>query len=89
MIWIVKRVLAGFLTRELREHGQRVGFEAIGLGGQRAILAHVRYRTLVSVGRYGALPDRSGRMSGTETSWPYTVIDSRLSIIPRASHQDS
>ena len=25
--------LAGFLTLELREHGQRVGFEAVGLGG--------------------------------------------------------
>ena len=41
--------LAGFLTLELREHGQRVGFEAVGLGGHRAILAHVRYRSLVSV----------------------------------------
>jgi nucleoside-triphosphatase len=45
--------LAGFLTLELREHGQRVGFEAVGLGGRRAILAHVRFRSLVSVGRYG------------------------------------
>lgn len=35
--------LAGFLTLELREHGQRVGFEAVGLGGHRAILAHVRF----------------------------------------------
>ena len=34
--------LAGFLTLELREHGQRVGFEAVGLGGRRVILAHVR-----------------------------------------------
>jgi nucleoside-triphosphatase len=50
--------LAGFLNLELREHGQRVGFEAIGLGGRRAILAHVRFRTLVSVGRYGVEPDR-------------------------------
>jgi nucleoside-triphosphatase len=50
--------LAGFLTRELREHGQRVGFEAIGLGGRRVILAHVRFWSLVSVGRYGVEPDR-------------------------------
>ena len=50
--------LAGFLTLELREHGQRVGFEAVGLGGHRAVLAHVRYRSLVSVGRYGVEPDR-------------------------------
>ena len=39
--------LAGFLTLELREHGQRVGFEAVGLGGRRVILAHVRFRSLV------------------------------------------
>ena len=32
--------LAGFLTLELREEGQRVGFEAVGLGGLRSILAH-------------------------------------------------
>ncbi len=50
--------LAGFLTLELREHGQRVGFEAVGLGGSRVILAHVRFRAPVSVGRYGVEPDR-------------------------------
>jgi len=50
--------LAGFLTLELREHGQRVGFEAVGLGGFRVIIAHVRFRSLVSVGHYGVEPDR-------------------------------
>src|SRR5271157_591834 len=50
--------LAGFLTLELRVHDQRVGFEAVGLGGGRVILAHVRFRSLVSVGRYGVEPDR-------------------------------
>jgi nucleoside-triphosphatase len=50
--------LAGFLTVELREHGQRVGFEAIDLSGQRTILAHVRSRSPVRVGRYGVEPDR-------------------------------
>ena len=50
--------LAGFLTLELREQGRRVGFEAVGLGGRRVILAHVRFRSLVSVGRYGVEPDR-------------------------------
>src|SRR5208337_582085 len=49
--------LAGFLTLELRENGQRVGFEAVGLGGRRVILAHVRFRSLVSVGRLGVEPD--------------------------------
>ena len=50
--------LAGFLTVEVREHGKRVGFEAIGLGGRRAILAHVRIRSPLSVGRYGVEPGR-------------------------------
>jgi nucleoside-triphosphatase len=49
--------LAGFLTLELPEHGQRVGFEAIDLSGQRAILAHVRSRSPVRVGRYGVEPE--------------------------------
>jgi nucleoside-triphosphatase len=50
--------LAGFLTVELREHGERVGCEAIDLNGQRAILAHVRSRSPVRVGRYGVEPER-------------------------------
>jgi nucleoside-triphosphatase len=50
--------LAGFLTLELRERGQRVGFEAIDLNGQKAILAHVGSRSPVRVGRYGVEPDR-------------------------------
>jgi nucleoside-triphosphatase len=49
---------AGFLTVELREHGERVGFEAIDLNGRRAILAHVRSRSPVRVGRYGVEPER-------------------------------
>jgi nucleoside-triphosphatase len=50
--------LAGLLTLERREHGPRVGFEAVGLSGGRAILAHVRIRSHLSVGRYGVEPDR-------------------------------
>ena len=50
--------LAGFLTLELREHGQRLGFEAIDLSGRRTILAHVRSRSPVRVGRYGVEPER-------------------------------
>jgi nucleoside-triphosphatase len=49
--------LAGFLTLELREHGQRVGFEAVGLSGGRAVLAHVRSRSLIRLGRYGVHPE--------------------------------
>jgi nucleoside-triphosphatase len=45
--------LAGFYTRELREGGQRVGFEAVGLStDRRGLLAHVRSRSRHRVGRY-------------------------------------
>ena len=44
--------LAGFYTQEIRRHGSRLGFEAIGLGGGSAVLAHVDFRTKRRVGRY-------------------------------------
>jgi nucleoside-triphosphatase len=47
------RHLAGFYTQEIRREGRRLGFEAIGLGGRRAVLAHVELRTKKRVGRYG------------------------------------
>ncbi|HPM82738.1 MAG TPA: nucleoside-triphosphatase [Candidatus Anammoximicrobium sp.] len=31
--------LAGFYINEVRQHGQRVGFQAVGVGGQSATLA--------------------------------------------------
>jgi nucleoside-triphosphatase len=70
--------LAGFLTRELREQGQRVGFEAIGLGGHRVILAHVRFRSLVSVGRYGVEPDRLVPLIIEEMIRPPGTVDTYL-----------
>jgi nucleoside-triphosphatase len=70
--------LAGFLTLELREHGQRVGFEAVGLGGRRAILAHVRYQSLVSVGRYGVEPDRLVPLINQEMVRPPGTVDAFL-----------
>jgi len=45
--------LAGFYTCELRHGGKRIGFEAIGLGGQTAPLASVRSRSQIRVGKYG------------------------------------
>src|ERR1700687_1330802 len=48
--------LAGFYTRELREGGQRVGFEIVGLGGQQSILAHIGWSSGPRVGRYGVEP---------------------------------
>jgi len=46
------RRLAGFYTQEIREQGQRLGFEAVGLGGRSAVLAHVDFRSPLRVGRY-------------------------------------
>ena len=45
--------LAGFYTQEVRERGQRIGFEIVGLGGQRRLLAHVDWHSQLRVGRYG------------------------------------
>ena len=70
--------LAGFLTLELREHGQRVGFEAVGLGGRRVILAHVRFRSLVSVGRYGVEPYRLVPLIKEELVRPPGTVDAFL-----------
>jgi len=45
--------LAGFYTQEIRQHCQRVGFEAVGLGGQTTTLAHVDFHGPHHVSRYG------------------------------------
>jgi nucleoside-triphosphatase len=46
--------LAGFYTQELREGGERTGFEAVGLSTKRRVLlAHARSRSPHRVGRYG------------------------------------
>jgi len=46
------RKTGGFYTREIREHGRRVGFEIVTLGGERGMLAHVNLRGLHRVGKY-------------------------------------
>jgi len=43
----------GFYTQEIRDNGTRVGFEIIGLNGQRGILAHINHRGPYRVGKYG------------------------------------
>jgi nucleoside-triphosphatase len=45
--------LSGFLTRELREGGRRVGFEIETLSGGRGLLAHVDLKGPPRVSRYG------------------------------------
>jgi nucleoside-triphosphatase len=66
--------VAGFYTQELRQQGQRVGFEAIGLSsGMRCALAHTGSRSRVRVGRYGV-----------EASSLEPLVQAELMISPRA-----
>jgi len=45
--------VAGFLTREIRERGKRVGFLVETFDGQKGTLAHVNVQSRVRVGKYG------------------------------------
>jgi nucleoside-triphosphatase len=45
--------LSGFLTREMRSGGRRVGFEIETFAGERGVLAHVDLPGPPRVGRYG------------------------------------
>jgi nucleoside-triphosphatase len=51
---------AGFYSQEVRERGQRAGFEIVGLGGQRCLLAYGDGHSQLRVGRYGVEPARPG-----------------------------
>lgn len=44
--------LIGFITREIREKGIRLGFELVSLDGRRAILSHVELKSPYRVGKY-------------------------------------
>jgi nucleoside-triphosphatase len=44
---------SGFLTREMRKSGRRVGFEIETFAGERGLLAHVDIAGPPRVGRYG------------------------------------
>jgi nucleoside-triphosphatase len=44
--------VGGFTTRELREHGRRVGFVVEEIGGPEAVIAHVDWTSGPAVGRY-------------------------------------
>jgi nucleoside-triphosphatase len=45
-------VASGFVTRELCQGGERVGFAVESLAGERRIMAHVDFRSPHRVGRY-------------------------------------
>jgi nucleoside-triphosphatase len=55
--------VSGFLTRELRERGERVGFTLETLDGRRGVLAHVGLRGGPRVGRYGVAHDDLERLA--------------------------
>ena len=55
--------MTGFLTRELRERGERVGFTLETLDGRRGMLAHVSVRAGPRVGRYGVTHDDLERLA--------------------------
>lgn len=44
---------SGFITREIRRQGNRVGFSIDALDGRRGMLAHVDFQSRFRVGRYG------------------------------------
>lgn len=67
---------AGFHTCELREQGQRVGFEAVGLSsGLQATLAHVRSQSRLRVGRYGVEPESLEPLVEAELMKPFSEVD--------------
>ena len=45
----------GFITKEIREKGKRVGFAINTLDGKEAILAHINVSGQYRVGRYGVV----------------------------------
>ena len=67
--------LAGFLTREIRERGRRLGFEALGLGGASTVLAHVDFHTGIRVGKYGVDLESFEPLVATELGRPAGEVD--------------
>lgn len=43
----------GFIAREVRENGERIGFELVSSEGRKAVLASTQSHSKVRVGRYG------------------------------------
>jgi nucleoside-triphosphatase len=62
--------LRGFLTRELRERGRRVGFEIETFSGERGLLAHVDIKGSPRVSRYGVDIEEFERLALPELDSP-------------------
>jgi nucleoside-triphosphatase len=66
--------LAGFYTAELREGGRRIGFEAVGWHGRRAVLARLGGSSL-RVGRYAVDPVALTPLIEDELERPVATVD--------------
>jgi nucleoside-triphosphatase len=67
---VVQKVVArwpgrasGFYTREVRQHGTRLGFEIVTLAGATALLSHVDFPGPHRVGKYGVNLDNFHRVA--------------------------
>jgi nucleoside-triphosphatase len=69
------RRLGGFYTEEIRQHGSRRGFQAVGLGGAVAVLAHVEFSGKYRVGRYGVDLDGFEVIVRNELGKPEGAVD--------------
>jgi nucleoside-triphosphatase len=66
--------LSGFLTREIRKEGRRVGFEIETFGGEKSLLAHVDIKGPPRVGRYGVDLEEFERVALPALEAPATVV---------------
>jgi nucleoside-triphosphatase len=67
--------LAGFYTAEVREGGRRIGFEAVGWHGRRAVLARLGAPSSLRVGRYGVDPAALAPILEEELEQPAAAVD--------------
>ena len=66
--------LGGFLTREMRQSGRRVGFEIETFAGERGLLAHVDIKGSPRVGRYGVDLEEFERLALPALEAPASVV---------------
>jgi nucleoside-triphosphatase len=62
------RRLNGFYTQEIRNLGQRLGFRLVTFSGEEGVIAHVRFRGIHRVGKYGVDVATIDRMVETALS---------------------
>jgi nucleoside-triphosphatase len=65
---------SGFLTREMREGGRRVGFEIETFDGEHGLLAHVDIAGPPRVGRYGVDLEEFERLALPSLEVPGSVV---------------